>query len=67
MKKNFDMRYEDLMVTVLFVLALIAVCLAYGWQVDLYITVLAGIAVATSALTVFFQKRKIEDQLIEEN
>lgn len=55
------MKYIDIAVPVIFVLALIVIYFFWGCQLDLYITVLAGIVVAVTALTTYLQTKKIEE------
>lgn len=55
------MKYIDIAVPVIFIFALIVIYFFWGCQLDLYITVLAGIVVAVTALTTYLQTKKIEE------
>lgn len=61
MKNGFNMKYVDIAVTVLFVLALVVIYFFWGCELDMYITILAGIVVAVSALTAFVQNKKLNE------
>lgn len=61
MKENNKMKYVDIAVSVVFVLALVVIYFFWGCKLDLYVTVLAGIIVAVSGLASYVQYRKMKE------
>ena len=61
MKENNKMKYVDIAVSVVFVLALVVIYFFWGCKLDLYVTVLAGIIIAASAAAAYVQNKKIKE------
>ena len=55
------MKYVDIGVSVLFVIALIVIYFFWGCHLDLYVTVLAGLIIAVTVLTTYIQYKKIKE------
>lgn len=55
------MKFIDIAVPVIFVLALVIIYFFWGCKLDLYITVLAGIVVLVTCLTTYIQHKKIKE------
>lgn len=55
------MKYVDIGVSVLFVIALIVIYFFWGCHLDLYVTVLAGVIILVTALTTYIQYKKIRE------
>ncbi len=55
------MKYADILVSVLFILALIVIYFFWGCKLDLYITIIAGIVIAITGLTTYMQYKKINE------
>lgn len=66
MKENNKMKYVDIAVSVVFVLALVVIYFFWGCKLDLYVTVLAGIIIAASVAATYFQNKKIKELSTEE-
>ena len=61
MKENNKMKYVDIAVSVVFVLALVVIYFFWGCKLDLYVTVLAGIIIAASVAAAYVQNKKIKE------
>lgn len=61
MKENNKMKYVDIVVSVVFVLALVVIYFFWGCKLDLYVTVLAGIIIAASVAATYVQNKKIKE------
>lgn len=59
-KKN-KMKYVDIAVTVLFILALVIIYFFWGCHLDLYVTILAALVIAITGLTTYMQYKKIKE------
>ena len=55
------MRYVDLAVIVAFILSLVIIYFFWGCHLDLYVTILAGIIIATTALVHHSQYKKLKE------
>uniref|UniRef100_UPI0040572E7D hypothetical protein n=1 Tax=Acetatifactor sp. TaxID=1872090 RepID=UPI0040572E7D len=55
------MKFIDIAVPVIFVLALVIIYFFWGCKLDLYVTVLAGIVVFVTVLTTYVQYKKIKE------
>lgn len=55
------MKYVDIGVSVLFVIALVVIYFFWGCHLDLYVTVLAGLIIAVTVLTTYIQYKKIRE------
>lgn len=66
MKENNKMKYVDIAVSAVFVLALVVIYFFWGCKLDMYVTVLAGIIVVASVLATYFQNKKIKELSTEE-
>lgn len=61
MKENNKMKYVDIAVSVVFVLALVVIYFFWGCKLDLYVTVLTGIIIAASVAATYVQNKKIKE------
>lgn len=61
MKQNNKMKYVDIAVSVVFVLALVVIYFFWGCKLDMYLTVLAGIIIAVSGITTYVQYKKLKE------
>ena len=61
MKQNNKMKYVDIAVSVVFVLALVVIYFFWGCKLDMYLTVLAGIIIAVSGITTYVQYKKLSE------
>ena len=61
MKENNKMKYVDIAVSVVFVLALVVIYFFWGCKLDLYVTVLAGIIIVASVAATYVQNKKIKE------
>lgn len=59
MKK--EMKYVDIAVSAVFVLALVVIYFFWGCEADLYIALLVGVVIAVSVATSHFQNKKLKD------
>ena len=66
MKKNNKMKYVDIAVSAVFVIALVVIYFFWGCKLDMYVTVLAGIIVVASVSATYFQNKKIKELSTEE-
>lgn len=55
------MKFMDIAVPAIFVLALIVIYFFWGCKLDLYITILAGLIVLVTVLTTYVQCKKIQE------
>lgn len=55
------MKYVDIGVSVLFVIALVVIYFFWGCHLDLYVTVLAGLIIAVTVFTTYIQYKKIRE------
>ncbi len=55
------MKFLDIAVPAIFILALIIIYFFWGCKLDLYMTILAGIVVIVTVLTTYLQHKKIKD------
>ncbi len=55
------MKFVDIAIPVVFVLALIVIYFFWGCKLDLYITVLAGVVVLVTVLTTYVQYKKLKE------
>lgn len=67
MEKKNKMKYVDVAVPVLFVLALIIIYFFWGCRLDLYVTVLAAVIIAITGLTTYFQYKKMKELTEKQN
>lgn len=61
MKENNKMKYVDIAVSAVFVLALVVIYFFWGCKLDLYVTVLAGIVIVASGAATYVQNKKIKE------
>ena len=61
MKQNNKMKYVDITVSVVFILALVVIYFFWGCKLDMYLTVLAGIIIAVSGITTYVQYKKLNE------
>lgn len=61
MKQNNKMKYVDITVSVVFILALVVIYFFWGCKLDMYLTVLAGIIIAVSGITTYVQYKKLSE------
>ena len=66
MKENNKMKYVDIAVSAVFVLALVVIYFFWGCKLDLYVTVLVGIIIVASVAATYFQNKKIKELSTEE-
>jgi len=64
--KKMKMKYVDMSVTILFVVALFIIYFFWGCHLDLYVTILACLMIAVSVLVTYVQNRKIKELSGEE-
>ena len=55
------MKYVDIGVSVLFIVALVVIYFFWGCHLDLYVTVLAAVVIAVTALTTYMQYKKMKE------
>lgn len=55
------MKYVDIGVSVLFIAALVVIYFFWGCHLDLYVTVLAAVVIAVTALTTYMQYKKMKE------
>lgn len=55
------MKFVDIAIPVVFVLALIVIYFFWGCKLDLYITVLAGVVVLVTVMTTYVQYKKLKE------
>lgn len=60
------MKYVDTTVTLLFIASLIVIYFFWGCQMDLYVTILAGVIVLVTAMVKFIQYKKLKCLSTEE-
>ena len=60
------MKYVDIAVSAVFVIALVVIYFFWGCKLDMYVTVLAGIIVVASVSATYFQNKKIKELSTEE-
>lgn len=60
------MKYVDTTVTLLFIASLIVIYFFWGCQLDLYVTILAGVIVLITAMVKFTQYKKLKELSQEE-
>lgn len=60
------MKYVDTTVTLLFIISLIVIYFFWGCQLDLYVTVLAGLIILVTAMVKFAQYKKLKELGAEE-
>ena len=61
MKQNNKMKYVDIAVSVVFIIALVVIYFFWGCKLDMYLTVLAGIIIAVSGITTYVQYKKLSE------
>lgn len=61
------MEKADITVSALFIAALVIIYFFWGCHLDLYVTILAGVVIAVSALVTYVQYKKIKELTEEEN
>ena len=61
MKQNNKMKYVDIAVSVVFIIALVVIYFFWGCKLDMYLTVLAGIIIAVSGITTYVQYKKLNE------
>ena len=61
MKQNNKMKYVDIAVSVVFIIALVVIYFFWGCKLDMYLTVLAGIIIAVSGITTYVQYKKLKE------
>ena len=61
------MKYVDIGVSVLFIVALVVIYFFWGCHLDLYVTILAGVVIAATGLTTYVQYKKMKDLEPKEN
>ena len=55
------MKYVDVAVSIIFVLALIGIYFFWGCKLDLYITILASVIIAVTGISKYVQYKKIKE------
>ena len=55
------MKYVDVAVSIIFVLALIVIYFFWGCKLDLYITLLAGVVIVITGISKYVQYKKIKE------
>ncbi len=60
------MKYVDTTITLLFIASLIIIYFFWGCQLDLYVTILAGVIVLITAMVKFMQYKKLKELGAEE-
>lgn len=55
------MKYVDIGVSVLFIVALVVIYFFWGCHLDLYVTILAGVVIVATGLTTYVQYKKMKD------
>lgn len=55
------MKFLDIAVPTIFILALIVIYFFWGCKLDLYMTVLAGLVIIVTVLTTYLQHKKIKE------
>ena len=55
------MKYVDVAVSIIFVLALIVIYFFWGCKLDLYITILEGVIIAVTGISKYVQYKKIKE------
>ena len=55
------MKYVDIGVSVLFIVALVVIYFFWGCHLDLYVTALAGVIVLVTAMVRFAQNKKLKE------
>lgn len=55
------MKYVDTTVTLLFIASLIVIYFFWGCQLDLYVTILAGVIILVTAMVKFMQYKKLKE------
>lgn len=60
------MKYVDIGVSVLFIIALAVIYFFWGCHLDLYVTILALLILAVTGLTTYVQYRKLKELGTEE-
>ena len=66
MKQSNKMKYVDIAVSVVFIIALVVIYFFWGCKLDMYLTVLAGIIIAASGITTYVQYKKLNELDSEE-
>ena len=61
MKQSNKMKYVDIAVSVVFIIALVVIYFFWGCKLDMYLTVLAGIIIAVSGITTYVQYKKLNE------
>lgn len=59
--KKMKMKFADIGVSVLFVVALAVIYFFWGCHLDLYVTILAGVVIAATGLTTYVQYKKMKE------
>ncbi|MBE5873486.1 MAG: hypothetical protein E7287_03660 [Lachnospiraceae bacterium] len=60
------MKFVDVAVSIIFVLALIVIYFFWGCKLDLYITLLAGVVIVITGISKYVQYKKIKKLTSEE-
>ena len=60
------MKFVDVAVSIIFVLALIVIYFFWGCKLDLYITLLAGVVIVITGISKYMQYKKIKKLTSEE-
>ena len=60
------MKFVDVAVSIIFVLALIVIYFFWGCKLDLYITLLAGVVIVITGISKYVQYKKIKELTSEE-
>ena len=61
MKQSNKMKYVDIAVSVVFIIALVVIYFFWGCKLDMYLTVLAGIIIVASGITTYVQYKKLNE------
>ena len=61
MKQSNKMKYVDIAVSVVFIIALVVIYFFWGCKLDMYLTVLAVIIIAVSGITTYVQYKKLSE------
>ena len=64
--KKMKMKFVDVGISVLFVVALAVIYFFWGCHLDLYVTILALLILAVTGLTTYVQYRKLKELETEE-
>ena len=60
------MKYVDVAVSIIFVLALLVIYFFWGCKWDLYITILVGVIIVITGISKYVQYKKIKELTSEE-